>query len=77
MNDRQKAFMEEAKTLVEYKGVNEIEVLTSQYPVETSFGELHCKSPALRGLAARGHIEIIRSFWRGALVRLTNAPANS
>jgi hypothetical protein len=72
MNERQSEFLELAKYLVERKGKNEVEVLTSQYPVETSFGELHLGSPALRGLEKRGHIEIIESFWRGALIRLTD-----
>ena len=71
MNKMQKEFLEEAESLIGYKGKNEIEVLTSQYPVETSFGEVYCKSPALRGLESRGYIKIVRSFWRGALVRLT------
>ena len=70
LNDRQKEFLELAAYLVERKGKNEVEVLTSQYPVETSFGELHYTSPGLRGLEKRGHIEIVESFWRGALVRL-------
>ena len=72
MNSKQATFLELAKYIVGNKGKNEVEVLTSSYPVETSFGELHLSSPALRGLEKRGHIEIIESFWRGALIRLTD-----
>lgn len=72
MNESQKEFLRIAEAVVEDKGENVVEVLTSSYPVETSFGEAHLSSPALRGLEKRGHIEIIRSFWRGALIRLSN-----
>lgn len=72
MNVDQQEFLEMARHIVERKGKNEVEVLTSKWPVETSFGELRLNSPALRGLEKRGHIEIMDAMWRGALIRLAD-----